>query len=225
MVAYFSGLVALVEVVEKEKSPTIRARALTIINKALSAQGDAVEWEPRLMKIIKKSIVSIKEPIELVDDAVVRLATVLICQGPTLKRWKAGTDGQKEGEEVVQKLIGLVQKLKPKEYLRETKAGDCSLRSTMLGNCALICSTLAPDDTFNLALTIPVFIDALRKELGTVQNNCGVCVTKLAMVERYKPIVRNLKGFESLHQIQLRNQNQAKHSQERNRKELLCVEN
>ena len=43
-------------------------------------------------------------------------------------------------------------------------------------------------------------------KVGPVQKNCGVAVTALARVERYKPMVRALKGFESLHQIQLANQ-------------------
>jgi len=65
---------------------------------------------------------------------------------------------------------------------------------------------LAPEEMFDMSKCVAVFIDALRKERGQVQNNAGVCVTQLAMVDRYKPLVRSLHGFESLHQIQLKSE-------------------
>ncbi len=54
-----------------------------------------------------------------------------------------------------------------------------------------------------LAGIVEPMIEMLRKERGNAQDNAGVCVTKLAMNEQYKPFVRMLNGFESLHQIQL----------------------
>lgn len=51
---------------------------------------------------------------------------------------------------------------------------------------------------------IEVAIEALRRDVGAVQQNCGQCVTRLAMLDEYKEIVRKHNGFESLHQISLK---------------------
>merc|ERR1719326_834470 len=58
---------------------------------------------------------------------------------------------------------------------------------------------------------VGIFIECLRRERAkSAQYNAGVCVTKLAASERYRTAVRNLNGFESLHQIQLANQEKKK---------------
>merc|ERR1711988_957850 len=60
---------------------------------------------------------------------------------------------------------------------------------------------------------VGIFIECLRREREkSAQHNAGVCVTKLAASERYRAAVRNLNGFESLHQIQLANQEKKKES-------------
>jgi hypothetical protein len=107
-------------------------------------------------------------------------------------------------------LMAVVKAVKPKEY------GSSSELSLLRGNLALIFANVAgrQEDAgahrivsaVDLAPVVEVFIQCLRKETGPVQKNCGIAVTALARVERYKPMVRALKGFESLHQIQLANQ-------------------
>merc|ERR1711939_839387 len=58
---------------------------------------------------------------------------------------------------------------------------------------------------------VGIFIECLRRERDqSAQHNAGVCVTKLAQSERYRAAVRSMNGFESLHQIQLANQEKKK---------------
>merc|ERR1712166_534027 len=81
------------------------------------------------------------------------------------------------------------------------------------GNLALMFTRLCKDQQsegaprclveMDLGLVVPTFVECLRKDRGPAQHNSGVCVTQLARNERYKQQVRDLKGFESLHQIQL----------------------
>merc|ERR1712182_101793 len=59
--------------------------------------------------------------------------------------------------------------------------------------------------TFNLGPTVDILIDYLKKERSAVQNNAGVGLTKLAQNPMYRQRVRDLNGFESLHQIQMKN--------------------
>lgn len=81
--------------------------------------------------------------------------------------------------------------------------------SNLRGNLALLFAHLVQLETkisglnFGLAGVVEPMIEMLRKERGSTQENAGVCVTKLAMSEQYRPFVRALNGFESLHQIQL----------------------
>merc|ERR1712072_377430 len=58
---------------------------------------------------------------------------------------------------------------------------------------------------------VGIFIECLRRERSeSAQHNAGVCVTKLAASTRYREAVRAMHGFESLHQIQLVQQNRKK---------------
>merc|ERR1719428_1385820 len=57
----------------------------------------------------------------------------------------------------------------------------------------------------NLGPTVDILIDYLKKERAGVQHNAGVGLTKLAQNPMYRQRVRDLKGFESLHQIQAKN--------------------
>jgi len=85
--------------------------------------------------------------------------------------------------------------------------------SRLRGNLALLFGDLceaqvaegASSALRNLDLTplVEPYILAMRRERGSVQNNIGVLVTKLAQSTRYKQKVRDNSGMESLHQIQL----------------------
>eukprot|EP00930_Biecheleria_cincta_P030752 TRINITY_DN2130_c0_g1_i1.p1 TRINITY_DN2130_c0_g1~~TRINITY_DN2130_c0_g1_i1.p1 ORF type:complete len:1073 (+),score=266.61 TRINITY_DN2130_c0_g1_i1:49-3267(+) len=113
--------------------------------------------------------------------------------------------------ELVARLSDLVRAIRPQEHVGPQRDG--STESRMRGNLALLFGALSeaqakqdlPPALRQLDLTplVDVFIDSLRKERGPVQNNIGVCVTKLAQNPRYAQQVRDLKGIESLHQIQI----------------------
>lgn len=85
--------------------------------------------------------------------------------------------------------------------------------SRLRGNLAVLlgalCDAQSGDNAppalreLDLSPVVEVAVDMLRKERGAVQNNIGVFVTKLAQNSRYKQDVRDAKGLESLHQIQL----------------------
>lgn len=187
---------------KKTYNPSVRGRALIVINKALTAKADPTVLEPRFANIALHSLDHFKAPYNSFDDSVVRLVTLLLTnESPMLKRWKKDAKGFEEGQEMVKKLVAIANQVKPKEYQDKNKD---SLRASIIGNLALIFSVLAFDEEFDCKGVVSVFVEGLRKETGRTQNNCGVCVTKLAMQERYKPLVRALKGFESLHQIQLK---------------------
>eukprot|EP00397_Hematodinium_sp_SG-2012_P011178 GEMP01011310.1.p1 GENE.GEMP01011310.1~~GEMP01011310.1.p1 ORF type:complete len:931 (+),score=227.39 GEMP01011310.1:143-2935(+) len=202
---------------EKSSIDIVRVLALMTITKTLLVapkdNTDLEIFERRLMNLVNANLDLVAEPFTPWHDAIVRLLTLLVTEGPSLSRWRRLNDAtsQSKGHQVVQKIIDLVRRLKPTAY---AEPGTTTVRATMLGNMSLVCSRLAAEEHFDLSKTIAVFVDALRKEVGGPQNNAGVCVTKLAMVERYKPLVRSLKGFESLHQIQLRNQQQRGHLEE-----------
>lgn len=55
----------------------------------------------------------------------------------------------------------------------------------------------------NFLPLVDIFVEWLRKERGPVQQNIGVCLTRLATNPQYRQRVRDLKGIESLHQIML----------------------
>merc|ERR550537_1879449 len=59
--------------------------------------------------------------------------------------------------------------------------------------------------SFNLGPTVDILIDYLKKERASVSHNAGVGLTKLAQNPMYRQRVRDLKGFETLHQIQAKN--------------------
>jgi len=113
--------------------------------------------------------------------------------------------------DLVGRLSDLVKALRPSEHVAPLLEG--STPSRLRGNLALLFGALseaqAREDAssalrnLDLSPLVEVFIDSLRKERGAVQTNLGVCVTKLAQNPRYRQQVRDLKGIESLHQIQL----------------------
>merc|ERR1712093_119283 len=116
-------------------------------------------------------------------------------------------------EGFIDRLLGVCQRLKPMEYVSEEEP---TVFSMVRGNLAVLFGHLAteqekpgqPKALVDLELKgcVGIFIECLRREREkSAQHNAGVCVTKLAQSERYRAAVRNLNGFESLHQIQLGN--------------------
>jgi hypothetical protein len=117
-------------------------------------------------------------------------------------------------------LLAALQRLKPMEYVSEEEAAVFGM---LRGNLALLFGHLVTEQAkpeqpqplrdLNLKGCVGIFIECLRRERAkSAQHNAGVCVTKLAASERYREAVRNLHGFESLHQIQLANQEKKKES-------------
>merc|ERR1712146_326607 len=99
--------------------------------------------------------------------------------------------------------------------------GEPAAFALIRGNLALIFGHLAVEQAkpgqppamveLDLKGCVGIFIECLRRERDTrAQHNSGVCVTKLAASSRYRDAVRSLHGFESLHQIQLKNQEKKK---------------
>jgi hypothetical protein len=115
--------------------------------------------------------------------------------------------------DVVDDVIDLALRLVPKNYLPPGESNSSS--SQMRGNMALLFGhisdaqqkTDAPEalKNFNLGPTVDILIDYLKKERASVQHNAGVALTKLAQNPLYRQRVRDLKGFEALHQIQMKN--------------------
>jgi len=114
-------------------------------------------------------------------------------------------------DKLMSRLVKLMGTLKADAHMRPDDEGTASSR--IRGNLALLFAKLveaqgesdAGSDLKELKLesTVAIFIDWLRKERGPVQQNIGVCLTKMASSPQYKQQVRDLKGIESLHQIML----------------------
>eukprot|EP00425_Heterocapsa_triquetra_P045235 CAMPEP_0195086172 /NCGR_PEP_ID=MMETSP0448-20130528/26371_1 /TAXON_ID=66468 /ORGANISM="Heterocapsa triquestra, Strain CCMP 448" /LENGTH=1109 /DNA_ID=CAMNT_0040119613 /DNA_START=1 /DNA_END=3330 /DNA_ORIENTATION=+ len=112
---------------------------------------------------------------------------------------------------LVVQLIKIIEAAKPRDHVQQDEEG--STLSRLRGNLALffaqICAAQASDDApppirqLDLEPLVVALVPSLRMERGAVQNNIGVCVTRLAQNPRYRQKVRDLNGIESLHQIQL----------------------
>jgi hypothetical protein len=108
-------------------------------------------------------------------------------------------------------LSAAVRALKPREYA--TPDDQASEASLLRGNLALLFGHLceaqeaenAPAALTAIDLTpvVGVFVECLRRERGPTQRNAGVCVTRFAQSLRYRKAVRDVNGFETLHQVQL----------------------
>jgi len=113
--------------------------------------------------------------------------------------------------DLVQRLLEIVRALRPPQYVGPDDEGNASSR--IRGNLSLLFTAVCEAQSregaaaaltrIDLTPLVDVFVECLRKERGAVQHNAGVCVTRLAQQDRYKKRVRDLGGFESLHQIQL----------------------
>lgn len=134
---------------------------------------------------------------ELPDDAPVGKST---CAGPAICF-----------SELAARLIEIAQAAKPSVHVPPDQEG--SAISRLRGNLAVLLGTLCDaqaleDATPQLRAVdftplVETYVDTLRRERGSVQNNIGVFVTKLASNQRYKKAVRDVGGMEALHQIQL----------------------
>jgi len=112
---------------------------------------------------------------------------------------------------LVQRLAALLRALQPRAHAAPDDEG--STLSRMRGNLAVLFSRLSDEQAredaapalreADFSPLVSAFMDCLRKERGAVQQNIGVCVTRLAHNPRYRQQVRDLNGIESLHQIQL----------------------
>merc|ERR1712025_480568 len=124
----------------------------------------------------------------------------------------AALDSDMPLRDLLDHVIELALRLVPKEYLPPGEASSAS--SQMRGNMSLLFGHIsdlqkagAPEaiQSFNLGPTVDILIDYLKKERASVQHNAGVGLTKLAQNPMYRQRVRDLKGFETLQQIQAKN--------------------
>jgi len=116
-----------------------------------------------------------------------------------------------EISELVTPLVKLLRMLQPRAYLTPDDEGTAPSR--LRGNLALLFGAIAEAQNqedappvlreLDLSALVPILIDTLRKERNKVQHNVGVCVTRLAQNQRYRKLVRDLNGIETLHQVQL----------------------
>eukprot|EP00421_Protoceratium_reticulatum_P021651 CAMPEP_0168388320 /NCGR_PEP_ID=MMETSP0228-20121227/16392_1 /TAXON_ID=133427 /ORGANISM="Protoceratium reticulatum, Strain CCCM 535 (=CCMP 1889)" /LENGTH=988 /DNA_ID=CAMNT_0008401567 /DNA_START=24 /DNA_END=2990 /DNA_ORIENTATION=+ len=139
-------------------------------------------------------------------ELALRMLTVLLTRTP-------GFLGRLcEGETLVHlgpALVSLAVAAEPVEHVGPAGGGAAS---RLRGNLALALGTLCEAqqqgarpalERLDLAPVVPALVGCLRKERGGAQKNAGVCVTKLAQSARYRQLVRDLSGIESLHQIHL----------------------
>jgi len=112
---------------------------------------------------------------------------------------------------LIARLMKLARSLNIAEHATSDDEGTATSR--IRGNLALVFAKFvevqADSDAsrdlkaLNFEPLVPLFIDWLRKERGPVQQNIGVCLTRLASNPQYRQAVRDLNGIESLHQIML----------------------
>jgi len=112
---------------------------------------------------------------------------------------------------VISRLMKLMRELKAQAHLTPDDEG--SGISRIRGNLALLfaklvdaqadCEASRDLKALNFETLVDICIDWLRKERGPVQQNIGVCLTRLAQNPQYRQRVRDLNGIESLHQIML----------------------
>jgi hypothetical protein len=113
--------------------------------------------------------------------------------------------------ELADRLLTLLRAIQPTEYVTPDEEGG--VLSRIRGNMALLFASVAEAQTcadalpalkkVDLSQFVSPFLVCLRKERSKAQNNVGVVVTRLAQNPRYRELVRNENGFETLHQIQL----------------------
>mmetsp|Transcript_43058 Transcript_43058/g.97008 ORF Transcript_43058/g.97008 Transcript_43058/m.97008 type:complete len:438 (+) Transcript_43058:1808-3121(+) len=113
-----------------------------------------------------------------------------------------------DAHEWISRLVLVVNKLKRRQYAKD----EASPRAMAIGNLALLFGYLVQQQTedeakwrlFDFGAIAASMVEAMRKEMGRVQQNCGQCVVKLATSMRYRDLIRDLNGFESLQQIMVK---------------------
>jgi len=112
---------------------------------------------------------------------------------------------------LISRMMKLMSALTPNDHVLPDE--ESSPKSRIRGNLALLFAKLvdAKGDSdvppvlkeLNFELALELFVDWLRKERGSVQQNVGVVLTKLAQNPQYRQRARDLNVIESLHQIML----------------------
>merc|ERR1712166_119436 len=224
-ISYRAGMVLSKIVCSMPQSldETFEAKLLTSINKILHREGlrDTLKAEVRadgqenqklqLPNIAIRMLVAIYTK----TDALQRLAAE---EPPRIQELDELDDvGLSEPvlplRDLIDDLIDLALRLTPKAYLPPGEGNSSS--SQMRGNLSLLMGYISdsqqkPDapeaiKNLNLGPVVDIMIDYLKKERAGVQHNAGVGLTKLAQNPLYRQRVRDLNGFESLSQIQLKN--------------------
>ncbi|CAD7941167.1 unnamed protein product [Amoebophrya sp. A25] len=151
-------------------------------------------------------------------ETYVKLGTTLITKVPSFQRLFLPLPGAKPELDprkiLLPNLVKIVCIFRPSDYVRETETRTnpvIKMQSNCRGNLAVLFEWIvnlenkggASFPSYGLGGVVEPFIEYLRKENGSAQKNAGICVTKLAQSERYRPLVRTHHGFESLQQIQL----------------------
>lgn len=113
--------------------------------------------------------------------------------------------------ELVPCLLRLTLALRPRVYIQPDEEGN--VHSRLRGNLCLILGNIAElqarEDApavvlaLDLSSLVEPLVDTLRKERAKAQYNIGVCVTRLAQNPRYRQLVRDHNGLETLHQVQM----------------------
>eukprot|EP00392_Amoebophrya_sp_AT5.2_P016929 g17238.t1 len=165
-------------------------------------------------------------------EAYIKLGTTVVTKVPTFQKFFLASCLKADAEQpptqgealsavpdprktFVPNLVRLVCFLKPRGYsASEAKlmTNVEKMQSNCRGNLSVLFERLVEFEnkgligagkSFGLGGVVEPFIDYLRKESGAAQKNAGIVVTKLAQSEKYRQLVRNFHGFESLQQIQL----------------------
>jgi hypothetical protein len=157
--------------------------------------------------------------LQRVDLSVRLLTTVLLKTPGALSRLLADCTNSFSAAErlsftiqdVVRLFLKLIIALQPAKYLGSNEENKTASR--LRGNLCLFFSYLVERqaqtdvpvalEQLDFSALVAPLIDTLRKERGKAQHNVGVCVTRLAQSIRYRELVRNLNGIETLHQVQL----------------------
>eukprot|EP00438_Fugacium_kawagutii_P009193 Skav234285 [mRNA] locus=scaffold2271:33096:38469:+ [translate_table: standard] len=170
----------------------------------------AQEILQRICDFIRK-VAAIDGQILEVFDPPVRLVVTLLTKTGALKRL-----ADKEAtalSTLVRQLSPLLLALQPSRHVAKEDQGSSASR--LRGNLALLFGQLsemqsAADGEKSSAMQaldfselVEPLLEMFRRERGPAQHNLGVCITKLMSNSRYRDLVKDFNGLESLHQIQL----------------------
>jgi len=184
----------------------------------------------RECRLVSTAVISNTQQDSSVDslDLALRILTALVtkkegvldrltAKSPRVEELPEGVDSLKDLQpavpfaKLVSRLIKLMRELKADSHMSPDDEGSASSR--IRGNLALFFAKVVEAQTdseaspelkrLNFESLVDIFVDWLRKERGPVQQNIGVCLTRLSLNPQYRQRVRDLNGIESLHQIML----------------------